>query len=461
MRDVTIDDVGGVDDSVEGDVSADEFVVTLPMEPSAPDSKSVKNRESCMIRNKTLGDFVNNPKCRVTWGPADKGLMRSFLAFFRLSAAAVKRIHSGSSRDRKATEDANDNDGEPEPEQERPKPPPPLSFTMLARRLNINVDALTNEEWAALKRKMLSSMLYTLGELVRSKTLCKTYDTVRGEEGLNWPDEVRNAFLNDEWWGDLTARAHKTPRRRRPPAPVRHNVPPILPPAPQQSQRVPPIQPTPPRERGRLFIQPTPPRERGSPFIQPVARPAALPPNDPPVVPPLVAGPTVVPQLRLEASSGRPRAPYQPHQGRVTHSSTIRQSAGPGVAAVMARSREEQPPHPRPELLDQVREALGDLTAAEESLRQSRDNYVDAHFAALDRLVTRPGIPLAEVYRVLASTAAGPFLPPSTPPRHGQAGFQARPTRMETARDVYAAAYRRREFGIGEIRRILAIVENR
>lgn len=37
-----MNDVGSVDDSVEGDVGGDELVVTMPMEPAAPDSMSVK-----------------------------------------------------------------------------------------------------------------------------------------------------------------------------------------------------------------------------------------------------------------------------------------------------------------------------------------------------------------------------------------------------------------------------------
>lgn len=45
-----------------------------------------------------------------------------------------------------------------------------------------------------LEKKTASSMVYTLGELVKSKILYRFYDKTRGKEGLNWPDDFRNVW---------------------------------------------------------------------------------------------------------------------------------------------------------------------------------------------------------------------------------------------------------------------------
>ncbi|GKT96682.1 hypothetical protein Ct61P_14532 [Colletotrichum tofieldiae] len=153
-----------------------DTVLSTVVEPAPLDSATVTNRESYSLRGQTLGQLTNIGGCRLSWRSSDQVLKKSFLAYFRLSKYDVKCLAS-----------------------RRLRAP--------AVKMNIDVSFLTAEEWNAFKPRLVSSMNHTLDKNIENKTLTKWYDVSRQEERLGWRDEVRNAWIHEQWWGDDDALA--------------------------------------------------------------------------------------------------------------------------------------------------------------------------------------------------------------------------------------------------------------
>ncbi|KAK2053695.1 hypothetical protein LY76DRAFT_492761, partial [Colletotrichum caudatum] len=110
------------------------------------------NRTSYIFRGCTLGEILvtGGSRSRVTWRPSDLVIMKSFLAFYRLSGPSLSSLAKTASLHPRRPRDGNKPD-----------------FVDLASKLNIDLPSLSEQEWVAIRRKMVSSMTYTLDKNLR------------------------------------------------------------------------------------------------------------------------------------------------------------------------------------------------------------------------------------------------------------------------------------------------------
>ncbi|GJC90433.1 hypothetical protein ColLi_13271 [Colletotrichum liriopes] len=151
------------------------------------------DRRSFRFRSRTLGELVfSSPSTKVTWRPSDKVLMKSFLAFYRLSPASVDALR------RAATSSA----GERVLAAARQPDPVAADLHQLAVMMDIDLPSLSDAEWDAIKTKMASSLAYILDKNVRAGRLEFYWDLETMSRRLRWPRELREAWLHPLWLGD-------------------------------------------------------------------------------------------------------------------------------------------------------------------------------------------------------------------------------------------------------------------
>ncbi|KAK1957370.1 hypothetical protein LY78DRAFT_554653, partial [Colletotrichum sublineola] len=112
---------------------------------------------SYTFRGRTLGQIINGKRTRLTWRPSDLGLMKGFLAHYRLCQHELRAMSELSgSRARPYNEGG---------------PLPPFSVQpdlfVLARHMNVDTAILSDAAWGAIRAKMVSSMEYTIEKNVR------------------------------------------------------------------------------------------------------------------------------------------------------------------------------------------------------------------------------------------------------------------------------------------------------
>ncbi|KAK1961100.1 hypothetical protein LY78DRAFT_696365 [Colletotrichum sublineola] len=236
-----------------------------PAPPSGCDAHTkAHHRHSYIFRGQTLGQLVNEaPHTRLSWRPSDTVLMRSFLAFYRLSPASLKMLCQTVSTPELRTAAAADPNSQPNANGD-PPPQPDLHF--LALRMNIDLAGLCDNEWRCIRKKMVASMDYSLQKIIEANHLCKTYDHTLNTSGLVWPDEIRDAFTSPLWKGDIKTKALPLNHARRESAEAvgRDGDPgppiiPIMPPPPPPPAPTPPPPPAPTPARSPPFpLQPLP-----------------------------------------------------------------------------------------------------------------------------------------------------------------------------------------------------------
>ncbi|KAK2053551.1 hypothetical protein LY76DRAFT_597739 [Colletotrichum caudatum] len=188
-----------------------------PREPKKPPTGCATTRSSYLFRGRTLGEIIScSPSPKVTWRPSDQLIMKSFLAFYRLSIPAIRSMAAApttvKSRQRILDESSSDSKTCP-------------TLVELAAKLNIEVASLSNEEWIAIRKKMSSSMIHTLIKAINKGILHPDFDADIGVPTLNWPNDVRDAWTHKEWWGDEEARLPTpSPQTSLPPSPQTSDV---------------------------------------------------------------------------------------------------------------------------------------------------------------------------------------------------------------------------------------------
>ncbi|GKT97581.1 hypothetical protein Ct61P_15431 [Colletotrichum tofieldiae] len=114
--------------------------------------------------------------------------MKSFLAFNRLCVPTVRAMAHASSF-------AHNQDHGHSPD-----------LFDVAEKMNIDLPSLSEHEWAAICCKMVSTMTYVLDKNLKNGALSKSFRNDSGEVALHWPDQVRDAWTHQHWWGDEAAR---------------------------------------------------------------------------------------------------------------------------------------------------------------------------------------------------------------------------------------------------------------
>nr|XP_036574951.1 uncharacterized protein CTRU02_15087 [Colletotrichum truncatum]KAF6781447.1 hypothetical protein CTRU02_15087 [Colletotrichum truncatum] len=78
-----------------------------------------------------------------------------------------------------------------------------MSYTFRGQLLGkILNDTRCKLTWRASDRKMVSSMINTLKKNVKDGVLSVVWDYKLNESGIRWPNQVRDAWIHENWWGD-------------------------------------------------------------------------------------------------------------------------------------------------------------------------------------------------------------------------------------------------------------------
>ncbi|GKT67326.1 hypothetical protein ColTof4_14029 [Colletotrichum tofieldiae] len=186
-----------------------------PRELALPPKGSPANRNSYTFHGRVLGKILRNnpgsPCSKLVWRPSDNLIMKSFLAFNRLCVPTVRAMAHASSfaRLRQRHPSKKFLNPDPSPHHDRTDNQDhghsPDLFDV-AEKMNIDLPSLSEHEWAAICCKMVSTMTYVLDKNLKNGALSKSFRNDSGEVALHWPDQVRDAWTHQHWWGDEAAR---------------------------------------------------------------------------------------------------------------------------------------------------------------------------------------------------------------------------------------------------------------
>ncbi|KAK2051186.1 hypothetical protein LY76DRAFT_480031, partial [Colletotrichum caudatum] len=102
---------------------------------------------------------------KVLWWPSDNILIKSFLAFYRLSPSEIKGLRGAPST--KTIRRQVDAAGP----RQRPGQDPDLH--QLAAWMNVDLPSLSHNEWAAISGKLIASLEYTITKVAKEHCLVR------------------------------------------------------------------------------------------------------------------------------------------------------------------------------------------------------------------------------------------------------------------------------------------------
>ncbi|GKT81595.1 hypothetical protein ColTof4_14018 [Colletotrichum tofieldiae] len=148
--------------------------------------------------------LANGRFSKSTWRPSDQIIVKSSLAYHRLSVQAARELSNAPltrvQRRRFFSVVQQDEDFDKAYDARAP------DLCNLAPNLNIDLPSLSDDEWTAIKRKIVSSMCHTLQKHINNETLVTYFDDDTGRVSLQWPASIRDAWTHEHWWGDEEAR---------------------------------------------------------------------------------------------------------------------------------------------------------------------------------------------------------------------------------------------------------------
>ncbi|KAK2052441.1 hypothetical protein LY76DRAFT_650561 [Colletotrichum caudatum] len=151
---------------------------------------------------------MHGKRARVTWRPSDKGLMKGFLAHYRLCEHELKALSRMSAIRGRPPGGGGGGGGQggrsPSPPLQPPSTPVPADpdLHVLAEYMNIDTTLLLDDAWGAIRDKMVSCMTYTLDKNISAGILSVRWNPDKGYNIIDWPDQVRDAWTHEGWWGD-------------------------------------------------------------------------------------------------------------------------------------------------------------------------------------------------------------------------------------------------------------------
>ncbi|KAK1526063.1 uncharacterized protein CCOS01_08481 [Colletotrichum costaricense] len=161
-------------------------------EPTVAAGGDPKDRSSYVFRGRTIGELVGGaPNCKVQWSASDKILVHGFLAYYRVTAETLKELKNAPSDEKtriRTVEKYSNHQG-------ANKYPKSADLHVLAIRMNIDLATLTDEEWRAIRTKMLSSLTYYLQKFKKEKPLPTVYDKKINKSVVEWPENIRNDMI--------------------------------------------------------------------------------------------------------------------------------------------------------------------------------------------------------------------------------------------------------------------------
>ncbi|KAK1569550.1 uncharacterized protein LY79DRAFT_484032, partial [Colletotrichum navitas] len=124
------------------------------------------DRLSFIFRTRTLAELLSVSRYnKALWWPSDKILIKSFLAFYRLSPSDIKSLKGAPST--KTIRCRVDAAGP------RQRPGQDADLHQLAAWMNVDLPSLSNNEWAAISGKVLSSLEYTIAKVAKEHCLVR------------------------------------------------------------------------------------------------------------------------------------------------------------------------------------------------------------------------------------------------------------------------------------------------
>ncbi|KAK1569649.1 uncharacterized protein LY79DRAFT_674536 [Colletotrichum navitas] len=171
-----------------------KWKLTNPIEPAPQDERDQKDHLSWRIRGRAVGDLVSNTRLKLAWRESDKILMKSFLAYYRQSPSQLRCLAEIDKRTDAQSLDPTTATAAGQP-----------SLRKLAQHMCIDIDALSRAKaWPCFSKKMVSAMTYTLKQAVNNRLLREVFDQERWTSVLDWPNEVRGAWIHPAWTGDTS-----------------------------------------------------------------------------------------------------------------------------------------------------------------------------------------------------------------------------------------------------------------